>query len=206
MLLWSGLFFIVLGIAMFAVDRRAAHYFHDHISIKLHRAINRTTDWAKGAHWLIISVAIVFLAYLLRVSGHDATWLHRASYAALAFIACLATGTIILHILKIMLGRRRPRDELEHGFFGFMPFGFDLQYDSFPSGHALTIVCVAVVLSGLFPAFAPLWFVIALYLAMTRALGNAHFLSDVSFGIAIGLLTARELVLYFFPALFQPWF
>ena len=31
-------------------------------------------------------------------------------------------------------------------------FGFDLQYDSFPSGHALTIVCVAVILSGVLPA------------------------------------------------------
>jgi undecaprenyl-diphosphatase len=81
-----------------------------------------------------------------------------------------------------------------------------LQYDSFPSGHALTIFCVAVIASAVLPAFAPLWFAIALYLAMTRVFLNAHFLSDVLIGSAVGLLTARETVFYLFPALFQPWF
>jgi membrane-associated phospholipid phosphatase len=81
-----------------------------------------------------------------------------------------------------------------------------LQYDSFPSGHALTIFCVAVIASAVMPTLAPLWFSVALYLALTRAFLNAHFLSDVFIGSAIGLLTARETVLYLFPDLFQPWF
>ena len=99
-----------------------------------------------------------------------------------------------------------PRDELELNLFGFRPFHFDLQYDSFPSGHALTIFCVAVIASAVLPALAPLWFAIALYLAMTRVFLNAHFLSDVLIGSAVGLLTARETVFCLFPALFQPWF
>jgi membrane-associated phospholipid phosphatase len=206
MLLWAGLFFLTLGVALFAVDRRAAHFFHDRINLRLHRAINRTTDWAKGAHWLAIAIVIIVAADLLRVLNHDTFALDRASYAALAFIICLALGTIIVHILKIFLGRRRPRDELEHSLYGFMPLRFSLQYDSFPSGHALTIVCVAVIFSSLFPMLAPLWFAIALYLSMTRAFVNAHFLSDVSFGIGLGLLTSREVVSYLFPLLFRPWF
>jgi undecaprenyl-diphosphatase len=206
MLLWSGLFFVVLGVVLFAVDRRAAHFFHDHIDFNLHRAINGTTNWAKGAHWLAVAIAVLLIANIARLSGHDSPSLRRASYTALAFVVCLAAGTIVVHIFKILLGRRRPRDELEHNYFGFVPLRFNLQYDSFPSGHALTIVCVAVILSGVLPALAPLWFAIALYLAMTRALVNAHFLSDVSFGIGFGLLITREVVFYFFPALFQPWF
>ena len=87
-----------------------------------------------------------------------------------------------------------------------MPLRFDLQYDSFPSGHALTIFCVAVILSGALPVFAPLWFAVAAYLAATRALLNAHFLSDVFIGAGVGLLASRETVLYLFPALWQPWF
>ena len=206
MLLWSGLFFLALGVALFAVDRRAAHFFHDRIPFKVHRIIARTTDWAKGGHWLVISVAVLAIAGTLRWTGHKAPVVQRAFEASFAFIVCLAVGTLVVHALKIVLGRRRPRDELEHGLYGFMPFRFVLQYDSFPSGHALTIVCVAVILSSFFPALAPLWFTIALYLALTRAFVSAHFLSDVSIGFGLGLLTAREVVFYFFPALFQPWF
>jgi membrane-associated phospholipid phosphatase len=125
---------------------------------------------------------------------------------SLAYLASLAIGSAILHSMKTLLGRRRPKDELELKLFGFRPFYFDLQYDSFPSGHALTIFCVAVIASAVMPLLAPLWFAIALYLALTRTFLNAHFLSDVLIGSAIGLLTARETVLYLFPNLFQPWF
>lgn len=206
MLLWSGLFFLVLGVVLFAVDRRAAHFFHDRIPFRLHRLIARTTDGAKGGHWLAISIILLVATYGLRDFGHDTPAVRSVFFAALAFLICLAIGTIITHIFKILLGRRRPRDELEHYLYGFMPFRFDLQYDSFPSGHALTIVCVAVILSGLFPVLAPLWFALALYFALTRAFVSAHFLSDVSVGIGLGLLTAREVVLYLFPTLAQPWF
>jgi membrane-associated phospholipid phosphatase len=206
MLLWSGLFFLTLGVVLFAVDRRAAHVFHDRIPFPLHRFIARTTDGAKGGHWLAISIIVLAISYGLRMFGHDTPAVRSAFFAGLAFLICLAIGTIITHIFKIVLGRRRPRDELEHNLYGFMPFCFDLQYDSFPSGHALTIVCVAVILSGLFPVLAPLWFIIAFYLALTRAFVSAHFLSDVSIGIGLGLLTAREVVFYLFPTLAQPWF
>ena len=123
-----------------------------------------------------------------------------ASRAALAFLASLAAASAILHSIKIVLGRRRPRDEFDFGLYGFMPFRFAMQYDSFPSGHAMTICCVAVILSGAVPVLAPLWFAGALYLALTRAVLNAHFLSDVFVGAGIGIVTTREVVVNLFPA------
>ena len=53
---------------------------------------------------------------------------------------------------------------------------------------------------------APLWFAVALYLALTRAFLNAHFLSDVFIGAAIGLIAAREVVVLRFSDLTRPWF
>ena len=44
------------------------------------------------------------------------------------------------------------------GLYGFLPFSFDLDYNSFPSGHALTIMCVAVIASRVWPQLALLWF------------------------------------------------
>jgi membrane-associated phospholipid phosphatase len=206
MLLWFGIFLLAAGLASFAVDRRAAHFFHDHIHVRLHRRIAKTTDWAKGAYWLALSTTVFVVSQIGIWIVGTTPLLQRWADISLAYLASLAIGSVILHSMKTLLGRRRPKDELELKLSGFRPFHFDLQYDSFPSGHALTIFCVAVIASAVMPMLAPLWFAIALYLALTRAFLNAHFLSDVFIGSAVGLLTARETVLYLFPSLFQPWF
>jgi membrane-associated phospholipid phosphatase len=206
MLLWAGLLALVLGVAAFAVDRRAVHVFHDHIPARWFRRIRRTTDYAKGARWLAISIALIAAAWLARRTLGDGPAWRMVFRASLAFLASLAVGSAVLRGIKIVLGRRRPRDELEHSLYGFLPWRFDFQYDSFPSGHAMTICCVAVILSAVLPAAAPLWFALALYLALTRALLNAHFLSDVFIGAGIGLLASRETVLLAFPDLARPWF
>ncbi len=206
MLLWAGVSLLLGGLACFAIDRRAAHVFHAVVNRRVERILHGTTDWAKGAHWLLIASA-AFLAARLLIWFHYGTptvaYLGRVS---LAFLASLAAASAILHTIKILLGRRRPRDELELHLYGFRPFTFNLSSDSFPSGHALTIFCVAVVLTAVAPMLAPLWFAIATYLAMTRALLNSHWLSDVLVGAAVGLITTREVLLYLFPSLMQPWF
>jgi hypothetical protein len=43
-------------------------------------------------------------------------------------------------------------------------------------------------------------------LALTRAMLNSHFLSDVFIGIAVGLIASRETLLLLFRDLAQPWF
>jgi membrane-associated phospholipid phosphatase len=206
MLLWAGLFFLLLGVASFAVDRRAVHAVHGAIARHVHRRLARTTDWAKGAHWLTISIVTLAVSQILTWWQGERPWLDTMWNASAAFLLALAAGSAVLHTLKLLAGRRRPRDELEHDLYGFRPLHFDTQHDSFPSGHAMTIFCVAVIASGLFPDLWALWFMAALYLALTRAFLNAHFFSDVFIGAGIGLLAAREIVLYLFPALSQPWF
>ncbi len=206
MLLWAGIFLIALGLACVAIDRRAVHFIYDHVSLRLHRFLEATTHLAKAAHWLIADcVALVTTWAWLRWIGENAT-IRMAEQCALAFIGSLALGSVILHGIKLVLGRRRPRDEFDMNLYGFALFGFDLEWNSFPSGHALTIMCVAVLATALWPQFAPLWFAIALWLGLTRALLTAHFLSDVFVGAGIGMLGTRFVLLHFFPQLAPPWF
>jgi membrane-associated phospholipid phosphatase len=206
MLLRFGIALLVLGLMSFAVDRRAAHFFYETIHRRWDLRIRSTTDWAKGAYWLAGSALLYALAESAIAISGESPWLLSVSRAALAFLASLAAASAILHSIKIALGRRRPRDEFDFGFYGFQPFHFAMQYDSFPSGHAMTICCVAVILSGTIPVLAPLWFVGALYLALTRAVLNAHFLSDVFIGAGIGVVTSREVVVQLFPLLAPAWF
>jgi membrane-associated phospholipid phosphatase len=205
-LLWSGFALIVCGLGCFAIDRRAVHFFHATVPRPFERLLHATTDWAKGALWLTASVAALAGAWLFQHLYGPNPLAARLIQVSGAFLASLAAASVILHTIKILLGRRRPRDELELDLYGFRPVIFDLRSDSFPSGHALTICCVAVVLSAAIPGLAVLWFAIAVWLGLTRALLNSHFLSDVLVGAGIALITTREVLLNFFPGLARPWF
>jgi membrane-associated phospholipid phosphatase len=206
MTLWLAAALLVAGIPALMVDRYAALYFREHLSLATLMRIQKTTDWAKGGPWLI-GVAVVYLAAQigLEVRGETQS-LRWANDVALALFASLVVGSIALHTVKLFLGRRRPRDDFEHGLYGFVFFTWSLQYNSFPSGHALTIFCVATWASALAPPLAPLWYAIAFYLALTRALLAVHFLSDVLIGAAIGIFATRETLVLAFPQLAPAWF
>lgn len=206
MLIWIGLLLLVAGCLAYAIDRRAAHFFHDKVPRRVEFYLHRSTDWAKGAVWLQISSVGLVVGFLVTHYAHGGPGFARLSSTSLAFLVSLAIASIILHSIKIVMGRRRPRDELELGLYGWRIFRFDSRYDSFPSGHSLTIFCVAVVVSGVIPQMAWLWFAIATYLALTRTLLNSHYLSDVCVGAGMGILVTREVMLAWFPALAQSWF
>ena len=160
----------------------------------------------KAGHWLGAAIlALVAAAVARQLDLHDPKLDMLANYS-LAFIASLTVGSAVLHMIKLLLGRRRPRDDMEMGLYGFMPLAFNSDYNSFPSGHALTICCVAVIFTCVWPMWWPLWFGIAAALAVTRALLTAHFLSDVLIGAGIGLIAAREVLLLGFPGFAPGWF
>lgn len=206
MLIWAGLFLILLGTGCVLIDRPAAHFFYDHIPGPTHRFLDSITHWAKAGHWLAAATLALILAWTALHVWRGNSDLILAEHCALAFIFSLALGSAILHLIKLVLGRRRPRDDMEMKLYGFVPFAFDTSYNSFPSGHALTITCVAAILACVWPMLWPLWLAIALVLGLTRALLTAHFLSDVFIGAGIGLIATREIVLHFFLLLAPHWF
>ena len=206
MLLWAGVFLIVLGFGCLPFDRQAAHALYDKESARFENFLEATTHWAKAGHWLAAAAIALALAQAGLLLGIESDALHEASRYAWAFIVCLGVGSAILHSMKLIVGRRRPRDDMEMGKYGFVWFEFRLDYNSFPSGHALTIMTVAAIASCVAPHLAVLWFAIALWLSVTRALLTAHFFSDVFIGAGIGLLATRETLLYVFPQLPPPWF
>ena len=205
MMLWLALAFFVAGLACLSIDRKMAHYFRDRLATPTFQFALRVTDWAKGGPW-IGAAALIYVAAQAWIAFAMETPVVRAiSDYSLALLASFVVGSIMLHVIKIFLGRRRPRDEFEHGLYGFRYFTWQLQYDSFPSGHSMTIFSVAVVLSAAFPLLTPLWLVVAFGLSMTRAMLTAHFLADVMAGAAIGIIATRQTFLLVFPDLTPSW-
>jgi membrane-associated phospholipid phosphatase len=206
MLLWAGCLLIVLGMAAIPLDRRIAHFLYDHVSQRAHKRLDGITHAAKAGHWLAAAILALVGAAVARQIGLHGEKLDMLANYSLAFIASLTVGSAVLHSIKLVLGRRRPRDDMEMGLYGFVPLAFNTNFNSFPSGHALTIFCVAVIFTCVWPMLWPLWFAIAAFLAGVRALLTAHFLSDVLIGGGIGLITAREVLLLVFPAFAPGWF
>ncbi len=206
MLLGSGFILIVLGIAALPLDRAIAHFLYDHVTPAAHKRLDGITHAAKAGHWLAAAILALAGAAVARHFGTGGEEVPKLITYSTAFIASLTVGSAVLHAIKLVLGRRRPRDDMEMGLYGFVPFAFNTDFNSFPSGHALTIFCVAVIFTCVWPAWWPLWFAIAAFLAGVRALLTAHFLSDVLIGGGIGLITAREVLLLVFPSFAPPWF
>ena len=205
MMLWLALAFLAAGLLSLSIDRKMAHYFREHLATPVFRVALRITDWAKGGPW-IGAAALIYVAAQAWMALAEETPIARAvSDYALALLASFVAGSIILHVIKIFLGRRRPRDDFEHGLYGFRWFTWQLQHDSFPSGHSMTIFSVAVVLSAAFPLLTPLWLALALGLSLTRAMLTAHFLADVMVGAAIGIIATRQTFLLVFPNLSPSW-
>lgn len=206
MLAITGFLLILLGLLALLIDRAAAHFIYDHVDQRMHRFLDRITHYAKAGHWLLVAILALASAAVARHFGFNGPDVGLLITYSVAFIASLTLGSAVLHLIKLVLGRRRPRDDMEMGLYGFMPLSFNLDYNSFPSGHALTICCVAVIFSCVWTNLWPLWFAVAAILAITRALLTAHFLSDVLIGAGIGLIAAREVLLLGFPGAAPHWF
>lgn len=102
--------------------------------------------------------------------------------------AIIATGTesVVVNIgLKSLFKRRRPRPMAAHP----LPFRQPLT-SSFPSGHATAAFCAATLLSEK-ERRAPLYYALALVVALSRVHTKIHHASDVIGGIVIGLVLGR---------------
>lgn len=102
-------------------------------------------------------------------------------------LIALALTQIIVQFLKQHISRIRPYEALPDVNFDH---NFALSDYSFPSGHSATIFCIATMASWGVPWLAPVFFGIALLVAISRIYLGLHFPSDVMVGSVIGWLCA----------------
>ena len=188
--------FIAIEIAlMYFVDRPVSDYVSDLDSsnqdiIDIFRIY---TDLGKSA-WYLWPSAFWLLVYALtlrfRPLAADARLriVHKA-HNMLFFFSSIALSGIVTDIIKPILGRARPVEIMRDQIFGFHPFTFHASMNSMPSGHTTTAAALATALIILSPRHKFLWVVVAIVLAISRIMVNAHFVSDVLAGSMVGVLT-----------------
>jgi undecaprenyl-diphosphatase len=149
---------------------------------------------AGESNWLFALSILTFLyAQHLRAFATNAR--ARARHGLLAsqalyFFAVLAVSGILSQAIKHLVGRARPKLMETLGPQHFDLFSLKAVLASFPSGHTTTVFAAAAALSFFRPRWAPLFFALALPVAASRLILDAHYPSDVMGGVFLGLASA----------------
>ena len=146
---------------------------------------------AKG--YLAIA-ALLLVALRLAALGVESAQvralLRLNSQRALFILLVLLSSGLVADIVKVIVGRARPKLLFADGFYGFTWGALQADYWSFPSGHASNIVALGVALFLLWPRGALLYAVAVLLVMASRVIIGAHYPSDVLAGAALGASVA----------------
>ena len=137
--------------------------------------------------WIAIS-PVVMVAHWLLTARKSALFSYERSL--IVIWAPLLAGFFAL-AAKLLVRRVRPDSTGgEYVFRSFDVGAWDTTALGFPSGHAAVAFGGAVMLSLMFPRLAPIWLPVAALCALSRLLTQAHFLSDVTGGALVGVVSA----------------
>ncbi len=115
------------------------------------------------------------------------------------FAAASVAASVCAHLGKMTIVRLRPRNPELENFTGtvldtfrdwFPLLASDSEFQSFPSGHTANAVAMMLSLMWLYPRGRYLFPLFAVLAACQRVQSQAHFVSDVFFGAALGYIVA----------------
>jgi lipid A 4'-phosphatase len=193
-----ALLLLVLASIAF-VDRPVAWFFHDS-NRSLRDVFQFITQFGLSKGYLSIAAVLCLGLRLAAWRARDARLaaaLMQNAYRALFLFLAVAVSGLVTDLIKIVVGRARPKLLFADGFLGFTWGATQSDYWSFPSGHATTVAALAVGLTLLWPRGAALYAALALLVAASRIIIGVHYVSDVLMGLAIGGGTAWAIWLGF---------
>jgi membrane-associated phospholipid phosphatase len=150
-----------------------------------------------NSQWYLVPTGILGLGCLLMAARmaferrrRVIRWIGGAS---LFVFTAVAVSGLVVNVLKVIFARARPRLLFNEGEYGWHFFRLGSDFNSFPSGHANTMIALALALGCLVPRARPAFLIVAVPLAFARVVNTNHFLSDVIAGAVVAVLTTEAL-------------
>ena len=153
----------------------------------------------KTKFWLVGAFVIVVGCHCWSI-WLDTQWrILRAKFAyvfAAVFCSALITG-----VLKVLLGRSRPIEWIQHQAYGFHFIGLHHAQQSSPSGHTTVAFALAIAIACLIQnSWGKLvLFLLAVLVGVSRLIILQHYLSDVFLAASIGTWVALFLRANYYP-------
>lgn len=155
------------------IDVKTSHYF---LKYYHHHFLNKIMILITG----IGDFGMIWLGLILILSLHSQT-----RFLAQRMLTALLASTIIGQVtIKSLVKRKRPC----HAFTDVnMLIAIPNDY-SFPSGHTTSSFACATTVCFLFPKAGVIFMIFAFIMAFSRLYLFVHYLSDVTFGMILGIL------------------
>lgn len=189
----AALVTFVCGIMAIYTDKNLALMIRETLPTEIRRGFIPVTDLGKADYYILV-LLITWLggriAFLRAAPKPVAKAWATLSRAAAFIIASLALSAVVVHILKLTVGRARPRELFREEIYAAFPLSFDTDLSSFPSGHSQTVWSIMTALMFLYPRAWPLFAAWATVIASSRVIVGSHFPSDVLMGSFIAAMTA----------------
>ncbi len=126
-----------------------------------------------------------------------ARWLRHLQIAGFIF-ANIAVSGLAADAVKILVGRPRPVLLIEQDIFNQLsPFIFKSRWWSFPSGHSITGLSLALSVGAFWPRWRWVLLGLAGLIAASRVIVTAHYLSDTLAGLGLGVIIFSLLTMLF---------
>jgi lipid A 4'-phosphatase len=181
---------LLSALSYFYLDRPAADWFLT-FDMDLHLLVKGTAKLGRSEYWLVPSALAFGVLWLgsrhKRFAGVKDRLKAWSMLPLFIFVSISFTG-IVVKFMKILFGRMRPLHHYRHDDYGFSWFGFDASFQSFPSGHAVTVATLMAALCFILPRYRAAFVMLGTVVILARALETAHYLSDVLVGAYIGIV------------------
>ena len=105
---------------------------------------NEITDYGKSGWFLVPLAGLIMAAAILRAAprARSPIWCSPASWCASTYLfLAIAVPGLVVTVVKRLIGRVRPS---ESGPFAYIPWSWQHEYASLPSGHTTTAFAAAV--------------------------------------------------------------
>ena len=180
---WIIPLFMVITCTIWWVDAPVAQWMHANTTAWM-RTLGNVLDHAGQSHWVLGYAALAAIA-LWRTQRENAR-------NHLLLFGSVAISGITANIIKVLAGRPRPPLAIQSGIVSWEPLSWHMEFlwNSFPSGHATTGLCIAIMGSALYPRLSPLLWTLGIGIAIARVILNVHYVSDVMVGSMIGAAVA----------------
>jgi membrane-associated phospholipid phosphatase len=179
---------VLVAAAMAFLDARGVSFAHT-LPPWLVDTFNEITDYGKSGWFLVpLAGAIIVAAILAPLSGRIANLVLTAIMARLTYLfLAIAVPGLVVTIVKRLIGRVRPS---ESGPFAYIPWSWQHEYASLPSGHTTTAFAAAAAIAALWPKARVPMLIFAVVIAASRVVITAHFVSDVVAAAFVGAFGA----------------
>lgn len=185
----STVLFLVIAASYLWFDRALIDYF---LAVKgnVFYQIFRQITILGESQWYLAGGLLIWLVYR-KINS-------RTAAGGLLLLSSVAISGIMVNIIKVFVGRSRPRLFIHEQIYGFDAFNIEYVWLSFPSGHAATALGAASALALLFPRFSTAFYSAGAVIAFSRIILTQHYLSDVIAGSVLGLATTFLFYRFYF--------